>query len=68
MHHWSFGTGFLWLSILLFAMKFNIFSISEECHVDFQWDCIESVIAFDKMVIFTILTLPIHGMGDVSVW
>lgn len=54
-----------------FHMNFRIFIIIyEECHGNFDWDRIESKsafefykIAFGRMVILTMLILPIHEQG-----
>jgi hypothetical protein len=55
-------------SILCFQMNFRVdFSnFCDECHWNFDGNCIEHVDFFCGIAIFTMLILPIMSMGELS--
>jgi hypothetical protein len=57
-------------SLLCFQMNFRVdfFSLCDECHWDFDGNCVEHVDCFCSIDIFTMLILSIHNMGDLSVF
>jgi hypothetical protein len=63
--HWSFCSGLFCLFVVFYTSIwiFGFFFLLWWRHWNFDSDCIESVVAFGIIPIFTILILSIHEYG-----